>query len=182
VLTDADSIDDFETRVEDLTELLTSRGSRNASPTAASLWVNPSSASFGGAEPAGSVSNNSGTGTFSAFASVFLRNTTLTPKVEIDEIRIGQTWADVTPANLSVNSFGNISGLKVYPNPAKNVLNITSDNFETKNVEIYNVLGAKVLTTKVTNTPVNIASLTKGVYVVKVTENGKTATRKLVIE
>lgn len=92
---------------------------------------------------------------------------------------VSRNLADVT---LSKNSFNAIAGLKVYPNPAKNILNITSNNFETKNVEIYNVLGAKVLTAKVTNAPINVASLTSGVYVVKVTEDGKTATRKLVIE
>jgi hypothetical protein len=163
------------------TYLVVLKYDRAASPTVASLWVNPSSSSFGGAEPAGSVSNNSGTSTFAAFASVFLRNTATTPKVEIDEIRIGQTWSDVTPANLGLQE-NNISGLRVYPNPAKTVLNITSDSFEVKQVEIYDVLGKVVLTTKVTNAPVNVSALTKGVYVVKVTEAGKSATRKLVIE
>ena len=83
---------------------------------------------------------------------------------------------------LSRNDFGSISGLKIYPNPAKNVLNITSDSFEAKTVAIYNVLGAQVLFANVTNSPINVANLAKGVYVVKVTEEGKTATRKLVIE
>ncbi len=87
----------------------------------------------------------------------------------------------ISYATLGVKE-NSISNFKIHPNPAKNVLNVTSDNFETKNVEIYNVLGAKVLTTKVTNAPINVASLTTGVYVVKVTENGKTATRKIVIE
>ncbi len=88
--------------------------------------------------------------------------------------------ADMT--NLSRNSFDAISGLNIYPNPAKNFLNITSSSLEAKTVAIYNVLGAQVLTANVTNAPINIASLSKGVYVVKVTEEGKTATRKLVIE
>ncbi|SFB00772.1 Por secretion system C-terminal sorting domain-containing protein [Flavobacterium swingsii] len=83
---------------------------------------------------------------------------------------------------LSRNSFDAISGLKIYPNPVKNLLNITSDSFEAKTVAIYNVLGKVVLSEKVTNAPVNVANLAKGVYVVKVTEEGKTATRKLVIE
>lgn len=101
-----------------------------------------------------------------------------------------QSWylsSDDTPGNitegpLSRNDFDAIAGLRVYPNPANTVLNITSDSFATKNVEIYNTLGAKVLATQVTNTPVNVAGLTTGVYMVKVTEEGKTATRKLVIE
>jgi Secretion system C-terminal sorting domain len=83
---------------------------------------------------------------------------------------------------LSTKQFDGISGLSIYPNPAKNILNITSDSFETKTVSIYNVLGKVVLTANVTNAPLNIANLAKGVYVVKVTEADKTATRKLVIE
>ena len=75
-----------------------------------------------------------------------------------------------------------IAGLKIYPNPVKNNLYVTSDNFEEKSVEIYNVLGKIVLSTKVTNTPINVSKLSNGVYIVKVTENNKTATRKLVIE
>ncbi|WP_395059101.1 T9SS type A sorting domain-containing protein [Flavobacterium sp.] len=164
------------------TYLVVVKYDRAAIPTVASLWVNPASASFGATEPVGSVSNNSGTGTFTTFASVFLRNTAATPKVEIDEFRIGQTWADVTPQNLSRNEYGNINGLNIYPNPAKNLLNITSDSFESKTVAIYNVLGKVVLSANVTNAPINVASLSKGVYVVKVTEQGKTATRKLVID
>ncbi|MDI9310924.1 MAG: T9SS type A sorting domain-containing protein [Limnohabitans sp.] len=83
---------------------------------------------------------------------------------------------------LSSKNFGNISGLKVFPVPAKNILNVTSDSFATKNVEVYNMLGAKVLTGEVVNGTVNISSLTRGIYVIKITEEGKTATRELVVE
>lgn len=76
----------------------------------------------------------------------------------------------------------NIANLKIYPNPAKTSLFITSDSFAAKNVEIYNVVGAKVMTTQITNTPINVSGLKTGIYMVKVTEEGKTATRKLTIE
>jgi hypothetical protein len=76
-----------------------------------------------------------------------------------------------------------ISGLKVYPNPVKGGnLYISSDNNETKAVAIYNVLGKQVLTATVNDAPVNVAHLSAGVYIVKITEAGKTATKKLVIE
>lgn len=104
----------------------------------------------------------------------------LTPVTIVDELLIDIAVPD--GLTLSRNSFDAISGLNIYPNPAKNTLNITSDSFETKTVAIYNVLGVQVLSTTVTNAPINIAALSKGVYVVKVTEEGKTATRKLVIE
>ena len=87
--------------------------------------------------------------------------------------------ADMT--NLSVGE-NNIAGLNVYPNPAKTNLFITSDSFAAKNVEFYNVLGAKVLSKQVNNAQVNVSGLKTGVYTVKITEEGKIATLKLVIE
>lgn len=103
-----------------------------------------------------------------------------TPVTIVDELFIDTTAPDALV--LSTKSFESISGLSIYPNPAKTVLNITSNSFATKTVEIYNVLGTKVLADTVTNNTVNVASLANGVYVIKVTEEGKTATRKLVIE
>ena len=83
---------------------------------------------------------------------------------------------------LSIKEFGSISGLKMFPNPAKNILNIISDSSAAKNIEIYNILGAKVLTNEGVNKTINISELVKGVYVVKITEDEKTATRQLIIE
>jgi Secretion system C-terminal sorting domain len=88
--------------------------------------------------------------------------------------------AGISQTLSSINN--EISGLKMFPNPAKTVLNITSDSFDAKTVEIYNVVGAKVMSTKATNSPINIAQLKTGVYMVKITEGQKTATRKLVVE
>ncbi len=76
-----------------------------------------------------------------------------------------------------------IAGLKVYPNPVKGGnLFITSDSNETKSVVIFNVLGKQVLTATVNESPINVSNLSAGVYIVKITEAGKTATKKLVIE
>ncbi len=82
-------------------------------------------------------------------------------------------------ANVKEN---NINGLKMYPNPVTGgMLDITSDANMPKTVAIYDVLGKQVVNT-VTNSTVNVANLTAGVYVVKITEDGKTATRKLVVK
>src|SRR5690606_30358316 len=75
-----------------------------------------------------------------------------------------------------------IAGLSVYPNPVSNGnLFITSDSGATKSVVIFDVLGKQVVKANVTNGPVNVSNLNGGVYIVKITEEGKTATRKLVI-
>ena len=77
------------------TYLVVVKVDRSTTPITASLWVNPSS--IGGTEPTGQITNNSGTGAFTGFASICLRNSATTPKANIDEIRVGTTWADVTP-------------------------------------------------------------------------------------
>lgn len=73
-----------------------------------------------------------------------------------------------------------ISGLQVYPNPAKNILNITTDLNSTKNVEIYDMIGKKVLVEN-TQSQINVSSLVTGMYIVKITEDGKTSTKRLAI-
>ena len=66
----------------------------SVAPIQASLFVNPVP---GSTEPVPTISNSSGTFTFSTFASIFLRQGSATGNLEIDEIRVGSTWEDVTP-------------------------------------------------------------------------------------
>lgn len=83
--------------------------------------------------------------------------------------------------NLSVKQ-NQIDGLKIYPNPVTNgtfFINTSSDS--TKEVVVYDVLGKQVIKTSTTNS-VNVSNLKGGVYIVKITEDGKTATRKLIIK
>lgn len=143
------------------------------------MWLNPVVSTFTDATPA-TITETPATA-FANLGGFILRqdSDTTTPTITIDELRTALT----TPTLLSTNKINNnISGLSIYPNPAKNILNVTSDSLEAKSVAIYNVLGKVVLTANVTNNPINIANLATGVYVVKVTEADKTATRKLVIE
>lgn len=63
-----------------------------------SLWVNPSSSNFSGVEPTPDAVNNSGSNTTPGpMTSFVLRATGQSPNAEFDELRIGTTWADVTP-------------------------------------------------------------------------------------
>ena len=75
-----------------------------------------------------------------------------------------------------------IAGLQVYPNPVTNgTLYINTTANASKEVAIFDVLGKQVVKTT-TEKAVNVSNLNAGVYIVKVTEEGKTATRKLVIK
>ena len=93
---------------------------------------------------------------------------------------VARSFAEIT---LSSSSFNAIDGLTMYPNPLKgNTLYFTSTANADMSVQIYDVLGKEVVNSKVMNNTVNVSGLTSGVYIVKVTEEGKTATRKLVIQ
>lgn len=69
-----------------------------------------------------------------------------------------------------------------YPNPVNNgKIYITSKSNTAKEVTIFDVLGKKVLYTKSTAKEVNIATLSPGVYIIKLEDNDITVTRKLVV-
>lgn len=153
----------------------------NASDDTVNLWINPA---LNGAQPAASLTD-SHTGTdFTEISNFFLRqdSATETGATQIDELRIGTTWAQVTSGSLRTTQ-NQISGLKVYPNPVANgtLFIETAANAE-KTVAIFDVLGKQVLNTTTADNAVNVSGLNAGVYVVRITEEGKTATTKLVIK
>ena len=80
---------------------------------------------------------------------------------------------------VATNQF-QIAGLKVFVSN-KN-LNVTSDNNELKTVAVYNILGKQVINTTTFGNPINVSELSSGIYIVKVSENGKTSTLKVVIQ
>ncbi|WP_111308535.1 T9SS type A sorting domain-containing protein [Confluentibacter sediminis] len=97
----------------------------------------------------------------------------------------------ITQQGFSQSSFSNaptqqnIEGLSIYPNPVtegRTYINITTKKNFSKNIEIYNVLGKQVYSTVLTGKELNISSLNTGVYILKITENNISETRKLVIK
>ncbi|MBP0904823.1 T9SS type A sorting domain-containing protein [Mariniflexile gromovii] len=79
----------------------------------------------------------------------------------------------------------NIEDLSIYPNPVSNgktFIYITSKLNLTKRIEFYDVLGKQIYSTVLTGKELNISNLSKGVYVIKITENNTSETRKLVIK
>lgn len=103
---------------------------------------------------------------------------TTTPAMTIDELTI-TTTPNFTLGN---DSFSQIDGLKLYPNPVKGgTLFVETALNNNVQVTIYDIVGKQVLNTTVTNNAVNVSELTSGVYVVTVTEEGKTTSKKLMI-
>ncbi|MEY3048378.1 MAG: hypothetical protein RL365_416 [Bacteroidota bacterium] len=81
------------------------------SPIDASIWVNPTPGTM---EPPADVSNNTGSNGLANFASIFIREggnaTAGTGNVEIDEIRAGATWYQVTPCNTPTIYYADVDG------------------------------------------------------------------------
>lgn len=76
-----------------------------------------------------------------------------------------------------------ITGLNMYPNPVSNgTLYITSNSSDAKTVAVYDILGKQVLNSKTSNNAINVSTLKGGAYIVKITEDGKTDTKKLIIQ
>ncbi|MGJ8592152.1 MAG: T9SS type A sorting domain-containing protein [Aquaticitalea sp.] len=91
-------------------------------------------------------------------------------------------WFEVTVQDsaLSVPEVA-LSDIKIYPNPANDVLNIQS-NAKVDKVSIYNMLGQKVLesTYNTNEVSVNISSLNKGMYMAIVSSEGRASTYRIV--
>jgi serine protease AprX len=79
-----------------------------------------------------------------------------------------------------------LSFFSMWPNPANDVLNVTLDSGLEDNaaLEMYDVQGRLVLSNKLLtqNSSVAINALNSGIYIVKITNGVKTATKKLIIK
>ena len=78
----------------------------------------------------------------------------------------------------------NISAnFNIYPNPVNGgVINIQTGVSGAKLVAIYDVLGKQVMNTTIADSQLNVSSLKAGVYMVSVTQNKATVTKKLVVQ
>jgi Leucine-rich repeat (LRR) protein len=88
-----------------------------------------------------------------------------------------------TIAALSTQSFEFGSQFTLYPNPAKEVLNIQSKNsLEIQSIEVYNLLGQVVLAVPNTTNAIDVSSLTRGNYFIKVNTSNGTSNTKFIKE
>ncbi|WP_170064420.1 T9SS type A sorting domain-containing protein [Polaribacter glomeratus] len=81
-------------------------------------------------------------------------------------------------ATAGVNDFSLVN-FAVYPNPTNNKLSLDDSGFSLKNVELFNILGKKVMTS--TTNQLNLENLVNGIYVLKVQdEKGNIASKRIV--
>jgi len=69
-----------------------------------------------------------------------------------------------------------------YPNPATDYININLLENQLANVKVYNVTGSLVLNQDIdyTNTEINVSDLSKGTYIIKVTDGQKEHSSKFI--
>jgi hypothetical protein len=85
-------------------------------------------------------------------------------------------------STLSVDSFENNISVDIYPNPVKNELFINTQ-LNLKSVEIYDVTGKQILRLDdiENDKSINLSSLKKGIYLVKLkTPSGDFQTKKII--
>ncbi|MDB9961110.1 T9SS type A sorting domain-containing protein [Oceanihabitans sp.] len=146
-------------------------------------WVNPAGTDFGGSAPTALLTDTDATpDTLIDRFALRQDSTNETPAMTIDELRIGTSWADVTPTTLSVEEF-NANAFNIFPNPTSNgIVNITTANSDAMSVSVFDILGKQVLNETVSNNTLNVSTLNSGVYIIKIVQNGNTSTKKLVIK
>lgn len=80
-------------------------------------------------------------------------------------------------------TIGDIEGFKLYPNPVTNgKVYISTTINAPKKILILDVLGNKVLETTILGNELNLSDLDAGIYIIRVFEKDKVATRKLIIK
>ncbi|MEX0996076.1 MAG: T9SS type A sorting domain-containing protein [Flavobacteriaceae bacterium] len=83
--------------------------------------------------------------------------------------------------NLSTQSFDKLK-VDMYPNPVRNgVVTIKTNSNQPLQVSVFDVLGKQVISKTVSNNTLNVSNLKAGVYLVQVTENNATSTKKLIV-
>jgi len=111
---------------------------------------------------------------------------------------IGSNWAEATstygdgdlgtPGAVNNNSAplriakNKNERFKIFPNPTSgDFINITTTNNTPKHVQVFDMLGKKIVDQKI-DSKLNISTLQSGIYVVKVTENNLSVTKRLVVK
>ena len=143
-----------------------------------STWVNPA---LGGVEPTADATEASGS-TGNTFSQLLIRqdSATETPFIILDELRIATTWSE---ASLTTQEFNTAANFSIYPNPTNTgFVNITTKANTAVNVTVFDVLGKQVLSKTLNNNILDITSLTTGVYILKLNQNGTSTTKRLIVE
>ncbi|MCG1036984.1 T9SS type A sorting domain-containing protein [Polaribacter sargassicola] len=111
--------------------------------------------------------------------------------IQVDDVDAANSkteWLKDTSANYSTDCSGTLAiddylkdNIVIYPNPATSFIEVSLvDGVALKNIEIYNLIGKKVLISD--DNLIKLEKLSKGVYLIKVTTDKGLLTRKIIKE
>jgi hypothetical protein len=78
-----------------------------------------------------------------------------------------------------------LSGISVYPNPSQSIFNINRNTSDELTVKVFDITGKQVFSKKKTtetNFEIDMSGHAKGIYIMNMVSNGKTATKKLILK
>jgi len=84
--------------------------------------------------------------------------------------------ANATSINILQNPVANV----IYPNPANDKLYIRNDQLPNAQILIFDLQGKQVISRRIDSNPIDISSLSKGVYTVKIVDSGNIIMEKLI--
>lgn len=150
--------------------------------TMTSLNFNIYSGACGALTPVANTCNSNLTAATSEVLTGLTPGTTYFVQVWSNSAEQGTFTLRLSDDGLGNNSF-DTSNFTYYPNPVKNTLNL-SYNQEISNVEVFNLLGQKVISNVINANAaqIDLSNLSKGAYMVKVTSNNQLKTIKVIKE
>jgi len=82
--------------------------------------------------------------------------------------------------NADLNQFNSTEHIFIYPNPANNLLRIKDFNGSNAFALIYDIQGKKLLSKPLTSEPIDISTLSKGIYLIRIIDSGNTLVGRLI--
>jgi len=110
--------------------------------------------------------------------------------IEVDDAAWSTTnWTSIDATasfsedcNLSAEEYDLQNAFNVYPNPAKDVINITNDSEEPiTSMQLFNILGESIYNSDKFQSKINIAKLKDGMYLLKIVTKTGSITKKIII-
>lgn len=86
---------------------------------------------------------------------------------------------------LSTNDETFLKGVAIYPNPSESIFNINRNTSDQLTVKVFDLSGKQIYFDKNitdTNYTIDLSAYAKGIYVLNMVSNGKTATQKLILK
>ncbi len=95
-----------------------------------------------------------------------------------------ELWSiEGTPTAISNTAIKTAQAFTLYPNPAKNVLHITTTNqYKNASITITNAMGQAVLTENISNNTISLQGIAPGIYTATIDADGQRETQQLSIQ